>query len=136
NATGGCRAACREQECALKMRILLVTYEFPPSRSPRALRWHYLVRELALLGHEVHVLLPDMGEKVVDFPEGRGAVRLHATFPGPIGWLIGCSRRRRKRDAGTRPSDQRQIAPNVEIGLNWRGRLLEGVKQVSGLLMF
>ena len=43
------------------MRILLITYEFPPSPSPQSLRWAYLCRELHRLGHDIDVLTIDLG---------------------------------------------------------------------------
>lgn len=117
------------------MRVLLVVYEFPPSRSPRALRWRYLVRELALQGHEVHVLLPDLGDSGVDFPQSPGKVVLHPVFPGPVGWLVGRSRRRQQKPQHDQAGP---AAPAAGAGasLNWRGRLVEVVKQLAGLLLF
>lgn len=115
------------------MRILLISYEFPPSRSPRALRWRYLSRELALLGHEVHVLVPDLGEPGVELPRTPGRVVIHPSFPGPIGWLVGASNRRRSRGRGGRPESP--ASPN-EAKLNWRGRMVDLAKRLIGLLLF
>ena len=64
------------------MRLLLIAYEFPPSPSPQSLRWTYLVRELALQGHEVHVLTADLGGTTPGLPPLPDSVRVHRTFPG------------------------------------------------------
>ena len=67
------------------MRILLVAYDFPPIPSPQALRWAYLVRELALAGHDVHVLAPDvMGYGVGQLPELPASVVVHRSSAGPV----------------------------------------------------
>ncbi|MGH8815925.1 MAG: glycosyltransferase [Achromobacter pestifer] len=115
------------------MRILLISYEFPPSRSPRALRWRYLSRELALLGHEVHVLVPDLGEPGVELPRTPGRVVIHRSFPGPIGWLIGASNRRR---SGRPENRVESPAASNAARLNWRGRTMDLAKRLAGLLLF
>lgn len=114
------------------MRVLLVAYDYPPTQSPRALRWRYLTRELALLGHEVHVLVPDLGEPNVELPQTPGRVVVHRTFPGPFGWLIGRAGRRRERPANS------PVHPATESGtrLNWRGRLMDIAKRIAGLALF
>ena len=116
------------------MRVLLVAYEFPPSRSPRALRWQYLVRELALLGHEVHVLVPNLGELSFAFPQtpGPGRVVVHRTFPGPLGWAVAGARRRH----AVRGPDSNEAPAITVVGLNWRGRLAEAAKRLAGLVLF
>lgn len=43
------------------MHLLLIAYEFPPIESAQGLRWGYLARELALLGHTVDVVTVDLG---------------------------------------------------------------------------
>lgn len=118
------------------VRILLVAYEFPPSRSPRALRWRYLVRELVLLGHEVHVLAPALGELGVVFPSAPGSVHFHRVFPGPLAALLG-------RLAGTsrrHPADPAQAARGAPMGaapeLNWKGRLAGWLKACLGVVLF
>lgn len=115
------------------MRILLVAYDFPPTQSPRALRWRYLTRELALLGHEVHVLVPDLGEPAVELPRSPGRVVLHRTFPGPFGWLIGRSRRKQGKHPAPLPV---QLAAGSSARLNWRGRVMDVCKRGAGLVLF
>ena len=82
------------------MRLLIVAYDFPPIPSPQALRWAYLSAELVRLGHEVHVLAPDVsGYGPGGLPSTDG-VHLHRVFPGPIAF----ARRRgrgRRADPGT-----------------------------------
>lgn len=58
------------------MRILLLAYEFPPVLAAQALRWHYLARELAALGHRIDILTPAWPG-----PD-RQADRLHHGMPG------------------------------------------------------
>lgn len=115
------------------MRVLLVAYDFPPTQSPRALRWRYLTRELALLGHEVHVLVPDLGDPDVELPRSPGRVVVHRTFPGPLGWLIGRSRRKRGAQPASAP-----VQPDAPGGarLNWRGRAMDTCKRSVGLVLF
>lgn len=79
------------------MRILLIAYEFPPSASPQSLRWAYLTRELALSGHDVHVLTIDLGGTTPGLPALPDSIRIHRTWPGPIRGLVARSRKRRQR---------------------------------------
>lgn len=115
------------------MRILLVAYDYPPTQSPRALRWRYLSRELALLGHEVHVLVPDLGEPGVGLPQAPGRVVLHRTFPGPLAWIVSVLRRRRTASGagGTNLAESSAAAR-----LNWRGRLVDACKRLAGRFLF
>lgn len=115
------------------MRILLVAYDFPPTRSPRALRWFYFTRELALRGHEVHVLVPDLGPPRVDSPRFPGRLIVHRSFPGPFAWLSGLRQRRR----GVCP-EQREASPPeaTSANLNWRGRLADCAKRLAGRFVF
>lgn len=71
------------------MRILLVAYDFPPIPSPQSLRWAYFVRELSRLGHEVHVVVPDVaGYGGGGLPKLPDAVRVHRVYPGPLAFLF------------------------------------------------
>lgn len=119
------------------MRILLVAYEFPPAHSPRALRWRYLARELALLGHQVHVLMPDLGDSDVHFPAGPGAVQVHRVFPGPLAWALGRGARAGRRG----PDGQSRSEATADImasdgRLNWKGRLALRLKFLLGWVLF
>lgn len=115
------------------MRILVVAYDYPPTQSPRALRWYYLTRELALLGHEVHVLVPDLGEPEVELPNAPGRVVVHRSFPGPFAWLVSMSKRR--RSAGR---ERRRVSSPAEgaARLNWRGRIADALKRALGQVVF
>lgn len=115
------------------MCILLVAYDFPPTRSPRALRWFYLTRELALHGHDVHVLVPDLGPAGVDFPRSPGRVTVHRSFPGPFAWLSGFRQRRRGRCHGSGGTPSLGAA---QAHLNWRGRLSDSAKKLAGHFVF
>src|SRR5690606_4681922 len=115
------------------MRVLVVAYDYPPPRSPRALRWRYLSRELALLGHEVHVLVPDLGDPDVELPQAPGRVVVHRSFPGPLGWLVRVANDKRSRRQGG--SGNLQADPG-NIRLNWRGRIVGAAKELVGLVLF
>src|SRR5690606_26408567 len=113
----------------------LIAYDYPPTQSPRALRWRYLSRELAMLGHDVHVLVPDLGELELDQPLGAGHVIVHATFPGPFGWLVGRANRkhsRRQKKSDGSPSEQNVGA----VTLNWRGAVVDAAKQLASRVLF
>jgi len=117
------------------MRILLIAYDYPPTQSPRALRWRYLSRELAMLGHEVHVLIPDLGEPQLDQPQGPGRVVVHASFPGPFGWLVRRSNRKHSKRQGKSagpPFDQ----SGSTVTLNWRGAVVDAAKRLASFVLF
>lgn len=69
------------------MRVLLVAPHFPPLATPQSLRWHYLSRELARQGVQLHVLtghvLPDAAQRQ-SAPEGITVTRVWST--GVSGW--------------------------------------------------
>lgn len=82
------------------MKILLIAYEFPPSPSPQSLRWAYLTRELARLGHDVHVVTPDLGPELgAPSPVAGANVTVHRTYAGPMRGFIAWHRRRKASNA-------------------------------------
>lgn len=112
------------------MKILLIAYEFAPSPSPQSLRWIYLCAELARLGHEVHVLAPDLawdyGDGLPVLPE---SVQVHRCFAGPVNGY-GAWRGRKRLRAQDRPqapvrpaANGDAAAPRVAEELNWKGLL-------------
>lgn len=124
------------------MRILLIAYEFPPSPSPQSLRWAYLSRELARLGHEVHVIAPDLPAGPGGLPPLPPGVVVHRCFAGPLMGLLAWRDRRASRPAvvSVLPAEEAQTAgdeaaradtaPAAESArLNWKGRLFERVKK-------
>lgn len=132
------------------MRILLIAHEFPPIPSAQSLRWAYLVRELALLGHQLDVLAPDHpgygpGSGLPDWPE---SVTVHRTFPGLFAWSLKHrpGRVRRSRAGATTTSDGQGIAPlvvppasapsPVQVRLNWKGRLVERIRRLYAAALF
>lgn len=139
------------------MRLLLVAYDFPPVPSPQSLRWAYLARELALAGHDVHVLAPDInGYGAAGLPELPAGVRVHRVYPGPLAGLV-VRRQRARPVAGLAPADatqageavamppeqlnwrgrlRRRIEDPFRSGLNWKGQLMEATKAVASLLLF
>lgn len=118
------------------MRLLLIAYEYPPSPSPQSLRWIYLTRELANLGHEVHVVAPDLGGETPGLPAIPPGVVVHRTFPGPVRGLMSFLRKRqqRRREAGvTAPSNA--AAPDAPIAIrpprNWKQRISELIQTTA-----
>jgi len=114
------------------MRILLIAYEFPPSPSPSALRWSYLVRELAMQGHEVHVLAPRLAGDAGNLPPLPVGVNVHRTFAGPLMGLVHALSRRRR----TTTDNGGSAALPVHGRLNWKGRLFEALQQGVGHVLF
>jgi hypothetical protein len=121
------------------VRVLLIAYDFPPVPSPQSLRWAYLVRELALMGHEVHVLAPDVpGYGAGGLPEIPESVRVHRVYPGPMaGMLTSRTQRRQARCAAAESSSpapaQAPVEPAVVSApvpvpvLNWKGKVRHAV---------
>lgn len=124
------------------MRLLLIAYEFPPSPSPQSLRWIYLSRELARLGHEVHVLAPDLGGRTPGLPEPAAGVVVHRTFPGPVRGLISLVRKRRERGRAAAQEQARDgtAASAVPYTLrpprNWKQRVSEAVQAGARFVHF
>lgn len=113
------------------MRILLIAYEFPPSASPGALRWKYLTREFAALGHDVHVLMPSVWHQPVTSLECPRGVTTHRTFAGPFHGFSHWLARRKPASSNTGAAASKQ-----QTGLNWRGRVFEAVQRVAACLVF
>lgn len=82
------------------MRILLIAYEFPPSPSPQSLRWTYLARELALAGHDMHVLTVHLGGETAGLPALPDSVVVHRTYAGPLRGALAARRDRHLRLSG------------------------------------
>ena len=126
------------------MKILLIAYEFPPSPSPQSLRWTYLIRELALQGHEMHVLTADLGGETPGLPELPASVHVHRTFPGLLRGALALHREYRLRN----PRRARDVAGSAGAGAgssataalrpprNWKQRLSEAVQAIAGQLRF
>ncbi|MCW4454311.1 hypothetical protein OK348_05835 [Flavobacterium sp. MXW15] len=128
------------------MRILLIAYEFPPSPSPQSLRWTYLCRELARLGHEVHVLTADLGWSTAGLPELPEQVRVHRVFGGPITGVVAMLARRQAVKAAKAARNQPVAVAAGEVStpivalresqLNWKGRLVEKLRGVATQAIF
>jgi hypothetical protein len=119
------------------MRILLIAYEFPPSASPQSLRWIYLVRELALLGDDVHVLTIDLGGTGHGLPDLPANVTVHRTWPGPFRGIVAWRRKRRHRDgrlpaAMPRPSS----APAGKMRPGWKQSVSEVLQRIAACIWF
>ena len=113
------------------MRLLLIAYEFPPSPSPQSLRWVYLIRELAALGHEIHVLAPDLGGEAPGLPQLPASVIVHRCFAGPFRGLMAVRRKRRQRLAANRAGDTSPGQAGLTVlrpPRNWKQRVSETVQ--------
>lgn len=126
------------------MKILLIAHDFPPIPSPQSLRWAYLARELAALGHEIVVLCPDhpgYGPQggLPDLPD---SVRLVRTYPGPFAATIMGLRQRRvvRKDSGLAFGDGNggaTVASTTSPSrLNWKGRLVERIRSAYAACLF
>lgn len=115
------------------MRLLLIAYEFAPSPSPQSLRWLYLTRELARLGHDVHVLAPELGGQTPGLPEPGPGVTVHRCFAGPVRGLMAALRRRRARRIGAPTAAP--ATPGAPVVLRpprgWKQRLSEAVQATA-----
>ncbi|WP_149195581.1 glycosyltransferase [Luteimonas suaedae] len=119
------------------MRLLLIAYEFPPSPSPQSLRWTYLARELAALGHEVHVLAPDLGGETPGLPALPDSVRIHRTFPGPVRGMLAFIRKRRRRQAvAITTTDPGTPSAALRPPRNWKQQVSEVVQTVAQRIWF
>ena len=123
------------------LRILLVAYEYPPSPSPQSLRWMYLTQELSGLGHDIHVLTPEIGMPAsgLAVPE---RVRVWRTFAGPLRGGLAWLANRKKMETGrpTQGSDSRGAAASrgsaINPSLNWKGKLLACLQSSMEYLLF
>ena len=118
------------------MRIILIAYDFLPCVSPQSLRWYYLSRELALLGHQVCVVTPRVGMiEEPGLPALPSGVELLRTFPGPFGAVLHLRARMRRRTLAqaSAGSDQARFAGPAEVEqLNWKGRLARRLYSLTG----
>jgi len=119
------------------MRVLLIAYEFPPSPSPQALRWVYLSRELAALGHEIHVIVPERGGTTVGLPPLPEQLHLHQTFPGPARYLLSILRKRgeRKRQRSPASADAGHTSA-IPSPKHWKQRLVKCVLHLAEYLHY
>lgn len=113
------------------MRILLVAYEFPPVPSPQSIRWAYLVRELALRGHEIRVLTADLaGYGPGGLPAIPEDVLVHRVYPGLM--TAGLRFRRSRVCAGVPYHgvhvDQDAFQRVRRVRLNWKGLLVRSLR--------
>lgn len=126
------------------MRILLIAYEFPPSPSPQSLRWTYLAGRLAMLGHEVHVMAPDIAGSSLGLPDLPASVRVHRVYPGPVRAVL--ARLAARRPLPTPPAtgvaaadgdaDMAGTTASHPPVLNWKGRLLVQLQRAISLVRF
>lgn len=123
------------------MRLLIIAYEFPPSRSPQALRWAYLSRELCRLGHDVHVLTVHLGGDQASSYLLDGAF-VHRTWAGPLRSLVAFYRDIRRPNSHSAEdrlvlSDRlssRKLVHGSRRG--WRLQLSQQIQKVAEYVFF
>ena len=121
------------------MKVLVIAHDFPPVDSPQALRTAYQVRELKRLGFDVQVLCPAPATPDVAQIHGQADLTIHRTFPGPIAGLVAAVSRRRIAPSlvpGHHPELVGPAASQMPSGLNWKGRLVKGLRQMLDHLLF
>lgn len=121
------------------MRLLLIAYEFPPSPSPQSLRWAYLCRELALLGHEVHVLAPALGGDTPGLPSLPDGIHVHRTFAGPFRGFMAMRRERRHRQAlAARLVASMPDSSHVPLRppRSWKQTIWDGLQSLASKVIF
>lgn len=116
------------------MRILLIAYEFPPSASPQSLRWAYFCRELANLGHDVHVLTIDLGGHTPGLPDLPASVTIHRTFAGPFRGLFAARRKLRARQQSNTATAADRTMPISRHG--WKRRLSDQIQSLLAAILF
>lgn len=125
------------------MRVLLIAHEFSPIPSPQSLRWAYLVREIAALGHKVEVLAPDHpgygpSRGLPPLPE---SVVIHRTSPGrftrALALLLSLRRGASHASAhGAANAPALGAVPRGPVRLNWKGRLVERIRSIYASRLF
>ncbi|MCF7221972.1 glycosyltransferase [Marilutibacter chinensis] len=119
------------------MRILLIAYEYPPSPSPQSLRWAYLSRELACLGHEVHVLTVNLGGETPGLPAPHPDVRVHRTFAGPFRGLMAMLRERRHRTTSHVAAEKTaSFDGQIKPPRSWKQTLWETLQSTAARFLF
>lgn len=116
--------------------ILLVAHDFPPVRSPQAIRATFLCKGLLDAGATVHVLSRDGGPDA-PLPSAlaghASALTVHRCSPGLFESLV-ASLARRRAPAPSAPSDP--AAPVGPVALNWKGRCVKLVRSALAWLYF
>lgn len=115
-------------------RVLVVSHDFPPVRSPQAIRsWHF-VHAIAREAADVVVLCrtPPAGQPLPTVPAN---VRLHPASPGGFESLIDglVSWRHRHRGQSAEAGAPRDVGP---ISLNWKGRLVRSARRLLDLALY
>lgn len=119
------------------MRLLLIAYEFPPSPSPQSLRWAYLCRELASMGHELHVLTPMLGGETPGLPPPHPDVRVHRTWAGPFRGFLAMRRERRHRERNdTAAVSQTDSTTPIKPPRSWKQTLWDRLQSLAAQAIF
>lgn len=111
-------------------RLLLLAHDYPPVRSPQAIRASAFARGLAARGAEVHVLT--RSARGVDAP--APGIVLHRCSPGPLEEAIERVAARRRRPAPA--ADAGRESGRGSPSLNWRGRLVRLLRRLADRLVF
>ena len=113
--------------------MLVVSHDFPPVRSPQAIRAAAFVRQLARVAARVDVVSRSDIE-VYDGPPQPPNVHLHPCSPG---WFEATLDRRAALKAARQGAGGDEAAPlRGPTALNWKGRLVTFLRRVADLLRF
>lgn len=112
--------------------MLVVSHDFPPVRSPQAIRAAAFVRQLARVAARVDVVSRS-DNQVYDGPPQPPNVHLHPCSPG---WFEATLDRRAALKARQGVAGDEATPLRGPTGLNWKGRLVTLLRRVANVLRF
>mgnify|MGYP005750066055 CR=1 FL=1 len=112
--------------------MLVVSHDFPPVRSPQAIRAAAFVRQLALVAARVDVVSRS-DNQVYDGPPQPPNVHLHPCSPG---WFEATLDRRAALKARQGVAGNAAASLRGPTELNWKGRLVTFLRRVANVLRF
>lgn len=122
------------------MHILLIAYEFPPSPSPQSLRWTYLSRHLADMGHRITVLTIHLGGHTIGLPPVPNSIAVHRTFAGPVRGTLAALRDRRMKATRHKSGPSLAITPRSpsrsENHHDWRQITSSSIQSMAAKVLF
>lgn len=122
------------------MHILLIAYEFPPSPSPQSLRWTYLSRHLADMGHRITVLTIRLGGHTAGLPSVPDSIIVHRTYAGPVRGTLAALRDRRAKIAVREPPSSHATSPpplsNIRSRHGWKQIVSDSAQGIAAKILF
>lgn len=120
--------------------VLVISHDFPPIRSPQALRSLRFCEALVSSGAEVTVLTRTVPAGTGYDAESASAIRslrIERCSPGPFESLVDAIANRRSPAAtpGIAPSVKAPVYPGPSR-LNWKGRLIRGLRRLMNQVYF